>query len=155
VSQRHRQRSILTTTAAFFAVFFAGTAALEWIVIKQQSFGHAPVWEPFLDRLGYLIPVGILTALVHGGLVELLGWFRRQSGKSAIRRLTMPITAAIAGVLLMAFPKVPEFFTALGGGTLRADHLTEYLVVALGVGVLCTAVAIVFGASGGGLRGRQ
>lgn len=146
---------MLTTTAAFFAVFVVGLALLEWVVIKQQSFGVAPIWEPFVKRLGYLVPISIVTALWHGGLVELLGWFRRYRGKSAIRRMTMPVTAAIAGVVLMAFPSIPEFFVTLSGGAVGSASMLEYVVLPLGIAILGTAIALVLGASGGGLRGRQ
>jgi hypothetical protein len=146
---------MLTTTAAFFAVFVVGLALLEWVVLKQQSFGVAPIWDPFVKRLGYLLPISVVTALWHGGLVELLGWFRRYRGKSAIRRLTMPITAAIAGVVLMAFPAIPEFFVTLSGASVGSASVLEFVVLPLGIAILCTAIAMVLGASGGGLRGRQ
>ena len=146
---------MLTTTATFFAVFLVGIAAIEWIVIKQQSYGVAPVWGPFTDRLGYLVPIAAGTAIVHGALVELLGWFRRQQGKTAIRRLTMPVTAGIAGVVLMAFPSVPGWFAAHSEAAFGPASLAEYFLVPLGIGVLATALAVVLGATGGGLRGRQ
>jgi H+/Cl- antiporter ClcA len=144
-----------TTTGAFFAVFFVGVALLEWVVIKQSGLGYAPVWGPWFERLGYLLPISIVTALIHGALVEFIGWIRRQRGKTAIRRLTMPITAGIAGVVLMAFPSIPGHFTNLSHTAFGDGSILEYLLLPMGIALLCTAIAFVLGASGGGLRGRQ